>query len=53
MTTISLHSRLLLATLFPTTFLMVIFCIFVVLFRFEDINNLQNETADILLSKHN
>ncbi|HNN27722.1 MAG TPA: response regulator [Agitococcus sp.] len=52
MTTISLHSRLLLATLFPTTFLMVIFCIFVVLFRFEDINNLQNETADILLSKY-
>lgn len=50
--TVSLHSRLLLASTVPTTILMIIFCIFVILFRFQDIDNLKSETADILLSKY-
>jgi len=52
MKTISLHSRLLLACMIPTALLMVLFSVFVILFRFQDIDNLKQETAQILLGKY-
>lgn len=52
MKTISLHSRLLLACMIPTAVLMLLFSIFVILFRFQDIDNLKEETANILLGKY-
>ena len=52
MKTISLHSRLLLACMIPTAVLMLLFSIFVILFRFQDIDNLKQETAQILLGKY-
>lgn len=50
--TISLHSRLLLACMIPTSFLMVLFSVFVILFRFQDIERLKTETAHALLQKY-
>jgi hypothetical protein len=52
MKTISLHSRLLLACMIPIAILMVLFSVFVILFRFQDIDNLKEETAKILLGKY-
>lgn len=52
MTTISLHSRLLLASIVPTGIFMAIFSILLILFRFEDIQTLEQESAEILLGKY-
>ncbi len=52
MKTISLHSRLLLATIVPTAIFMAFFSITLILFRFEDIKTLETETAEILLGKY-
>ena len=52
MTTISLHSRLLLASIVPTGIFMAVFSILLILFRFEDIQTLEQESAEILLGKY-
>ena len=52
MKTISLHSRLLLATIIPTSIFMVLFSLILILFRFEDIQTLEHESAEILLGKY-
>ena len=52
MKTISLHSRLLLASIVPTGIFMAIFSILLILFRFEDIQTLEQESAEILLGKY-
>lgn len=48
----SLHSRLLIASMVPVSILMIFFSFLVVLFRFQDIDTLKEETAHILLSKY-
>ncbi|PTQ89550.1 response regulator [Agitococcus lubricus] len=52
MKTVSLHSRLLLASMIPTALFMVIFSIIVVSFRFQDIDSLKTETGAILLGRY-
>lgn len=52
MKTVSLHSRLLLASIVPTTLFMTIFSIILILFRFQDIDSLKSESAEILLGKY-
>lgn len=52
MKTVSLHSRLLLASIVPTTLFMTIFSVILILFRFQDIDSLKNESADILVGKY-
>ena len=51
--TISLHSRLLIACMVPISILMILFSVFVILFRFQDIDSLKQETAHTLLQKYN
>ena len=50
--TISLHSRLLIACMVPISILMILFSIFVILFRFQDIDSLKQDTAHTLLQKY-
>lgn len=52
MKNVSLHAHLLLACIIPTSILMTVFAVFVILFRFQDIDNLEQETAQTLLSKY-
>ena len=52
MKTVSLHTRLLLAALVPVTFFVILFSVLVVLFRFQDIADLQNRNAELLVEKY-
>ncbi|HEX5359816.1 MAG TPA: response regulator [Fluviicoccus sp.] len=52
MKTVSLHTRLLLATLVPVTLFVTIYGVLTVLFRFQDIDDLQTRNAELLVEKY-
>ena len=51
MKTVSLHTRLLFATLIPVTSFVILFGIFTVMLRFQDIDDLQMRNAEVLVEK--
>lgn len=52
MKTVSLHTRLLLATLVPVTLFVMIHGMLTVMFRFQDIDDLQTRNAGLLVEKY-
>ncbi|MDO8329045.1 MAG: response regulator [Fluviicoccus sp.] len=52
MKTVSLHTRLLFATLIPVTLFVILFGIFTVMLRFQDIDDLQMRNAEVLVEKY-
>jgi len=52
MKTVSLHTRLLLATLVPVSLFVILYGVLTVMFRFQDIDELQTRNAELLAEKY-